>query len=82
MELQVRFHGVGVSAVGWPLGYVQWWHELGAGVRTLGRRYGQCPARLETQDLRDVEDHIDEGAAVSGGVNGHDVSKPRVIIVS
>ena len=63
MELQARFHGVGMSAFEW----------LGAGavggtratlsVRMLVRQYGQRPGRLGTHDLQDVDDHIDEGAA-------------------
>ncbi len=62
MELQARFHGVGVSTFDW----------LGAGavggtratlpVRMLGREYGPRPARIETHDRRDVDDHIDDGA--------------------
>src|SRR4029453_1377333 len=43
---------------------------------------GIAPSRLETYDLRDVDGHVDEGAAVRGEVGGHEVSKPRVMVVS
>ena len=33
------------------------------GVRRLGRRFGPRRTRLETHDLRGVDDQIDEGAA-------------------
>jgi hypothetical protein len=32
-------------------------------VRTLEKRYGQRRMRLETHEFREVDDHIDEGAA-------------------
>jgi hypothetical protein len=60
MELQARFHGVGMSVIG-CVGDVPVAATLG--LRTLERRYGSRRTRLETHDLRDVDDHIDEGAS-------------------
>ena len=46
------------------------------GVRTLRWR------RLETHDLRNVGDHVDEGTAGQAWVDGHEVSNPIVIVIS
>ena len=46
------------------------------GVRALRSRW------LETQDLRNVGDHVDEGTAGQAWVDGHEVSKPRVSVIS
>jgi hypothetical protein len=62
MELQARFHGVGVSAFGWLCGMRSCGTTATSAVQTLGRPYGERRARVETHDRRGVDDHIDEDA--------------------
>jgi hypothetical protein len=66
MELQARLDDVGVSAFGWLDGLCRGGTSATPGVQTVRRRYWQCPAVLETHDLRDVAHHIDEGPGGSG----------------
>src|SRR5437899_6890600 len=81
MELQAKFHGVGVSAFGDVEGCGTSGTSATLGVRRLVRRYGQRGDWLETHDRRDVDDHIDEAAGQEWD-RGHEESKPRVIVAS
>src|SRR5258705_12700858 len=82
MELQARFHGVGMSAVGCLRRMCSGGASATADVQTLGRRYGARPTRVETHDLRDVDDHIDADAVAAAWGRGHELSKPRVMVIS
>jgi hypothetical protein len=63
MELQARFHGVGVRAFEWR-GYIcSGGTSATPEVRTLAKQYGQRPGQFGTHDRRDVDDHIDDGGA-------------------
>ena len=56
---------------------------MGAQARRRGvEGYGLRPAGLEADDRRDVGDHIDEGAVGQARIGGHEVSQPKVIVLS
>src|SRR5713101_3276284 len=82
MELQARCHGVGVSAFGW-LGYVRRRHERDT--RACGR-WGDGTGSVQPGSRHTISETwvttSTRARRVKRAVGGHEVSKPKVIVVS
>ena len=81
MELQARFHGVGVSAFGW-LGSLQSRHERAAGLRRVRSIRDQRVQRGSRQTIAETWIITSTRTRwVRRGIGGHELSKPRVNVL-
>ena len=82
MELQARFHGLGVSARGWLGGVRTWGTSATPGVLTLAERAGSV--QLESRDTMSErwKTTLTRARWVRRGIGGHELSKPSVIDLS
>jgi hypothetical protein len=82
MELQARFHGVGVSAVEWRRGLRRCGTSATADVQTLGDGTGSVQLESRHTIAEMWMTTSTRTRWVGGGIGGHELSKPRVIVIS